>query len=82
MKSIKLLDCTLRDGGYINDWNFGKEAIKNIGNNIILSGIEFFEIGFLKDQEYDENIAIFDGNQNIKKNDTAKKEKYRLCCND
>ena len=23
MPDIKLLDCTLRDGGYINDWNWG-----------------------------------------------------------
>ena len=25
MDNIKVLDCTLRDGGYINDWNFGKK---------------------------------------------------------
>ena len=27
MGNIKLLDCTLRDGGYINDWRFGGEEI-------------------------------------------------------
>ena len=25
---IKLLDCTLRDGGYINDWKFGYRTAK------------------------------------------------------
>ena len=23
MPDIKLLDCTLRDGGYVNSWNWG-----------------------------------------------------------
>ena len=27
MSGIKILDCTLRDGGYINNWKFGKETI-------------------------------------------------------
>ena len=26
MSDIKVLDCTLRDGGYINSWNFGNNA--------------------------------------------------------
>ncbi len=30
--NIKILDCTLRDGGYVNDWNFGKENIEGIIN--------------------------------------------------
>ena len=30
MKNIKVLDCTLRDGGYVNNWNFGKSNIKNM----------------------------------------------------
>lgn len=27
MDKISLLDCTLRDGGYINDFAFGKQTI-------------------------------------------------------
>ena len=30
MEKIRLLDCTLRDGGYINDWNFGARTIRNL----------------------------------------------------
>ena len=26
MENIRLLDCTLRDGGYINQWDFGEKA--------------------------------------------------------
>ena len=28
VKGINILDCTLRDGGYINNWEFGLENIK------------------------------------------------------
>ena len=30
MAKINLLDCTLRDGGYLNDWEFGQDNIVNI----------------------------------------------------
>lgn len=28
MKEIKLLDCTLRDGGYYNNWEFSYDFVK------------------------------------------------------
>lgn len=28
MSNIKILDCTLRDGGYVNNWHFGRKAIE------------------------------------------------------
>lgn len=54
-----LLDCTLRDGGYVNDWNFGEEAIKGFGKKIAQTGIEFFEVGFIKGDNYDPNKSVF-----------------------
>ena len=42
-----LLDCTLRDGGYINDWEFGHERIIEIFERLVSSKVEFIEIGFL-----------------------------------
>ena len=47
MKNIKMLDCTLRDGGYVNDWNFGEDNIRNIISLLNKSGIDFIETGFL-----------------------------------
>ena len=42
-----LIDCTLRDGGYYNNWQFSKRDIQNYINEISKTGIKFVEIGFL-----------------------------------
>ena len=44
---VKLLDTTLRDGGYLNNWNFGDVAIPEIEKALRLSGIDIVESGFL-----------------------------------
>lgn len=72
MSKINLLDCTLRDGGYVNDWHFGREAIFNIGKKIVLAGIEYFEIGFVRECDYDEDYSLFDGNESVRKMITPK----------
>lgn len=59
MGKVYLLDCTLRDGGYINDWNFGEEAIKGIGRKIAQTGIEIFEVGFIKGTDYNPDRSVF-----------------------
>ena len=42
-----LIDCTLRDGGYYNNWQFSRAEIQNYINEISKSGIKFVEIGIL-----------------------------------
>ena len=42
-----LLDCTLRDGGYYNNWQFSKEIVQKYINLISKTEIKFVEIGFL-----------------------------------
>lgn len=59
MSRISILDCTLRDGGYINRWNFGKEAITEIISLLEEANIEIIECGFLRDLPYDSNKAVF-----------------------
>lgn len=59
MPNIKLLDCTLRDGGYINDWNFGKHTIQSILTKLIESNVDYVEIGFLRDCEYQQDKSLF-----------------------
>ena len=60
MNSIQILDCTLRDGGYCNQWKFGYENIKKIIRSLIEANIDIVECGFLTDRvQYDDNIAKF-----------------------
>ena len=67
MGNVYLLDCTLRDGGYINDWNFGEDTIKGFGKKIAQTGIEIFEVGFIKGDSYDPNKTVFPDIQSISK---------------
>ena len=44
--SLRLLDCTLRDGGYYNNWEFQDGLVKNYVSKIKRSNIDVVEIGF------------------------------------
>jgi len=44
-----LLDCTLRDGGYVNNWNFTWEIAVAAYRAASLGGFHYFEIGFRSD---------------------------------
>ena len=52
MKNINVLDCTLRDGGYINEFDFGKSNISKIIKNLNDANIDVVECGFLKKCTY------------------------------
>jgi len=65
MNKIGLLDCTLRDGGYVNNWNFGQKAIYHIAKKLVLTGVEYIELGFVRECEYDPDYSLFDGNESV-----------------
>ena len=44
--SIEFLDCTLRDGGYYNNWNFNNELINKYLQAISKTKIKYIELGF------------------------------------
>lgn len=46
-KHIRLLDCTLRDGGHIVQGKFGEDVIRHIIERLIEAGIDIIEVGFL-----------------------------------
>ena len=52
--NIRLLDCTFRDGGYYNNWNFDKNIIQKYLNEVNDLKIEYVELGF----RFLENIKI------------------------
>lgn len=43
---IKLLDCTLRDGGYYNDWDFSPQLIADYLQAMQALAVDYVEIGF------------------------------------
>ena len=46
-KEVKLLDCTLRDGGYCNNWLFGRDNIYSIVNGLLETNIDIIECGYI-----------------------------------
>ena len=60
MKRIQVLDCTLRDGGYCNQWKFGFVNTKKIVESLTNAGIDIIECGFLTNKvEYKQGITKF-----------------------
>lgn len=46
LSDITFLDCTLRDGGYYNHWNFSPELIRKYLHAVKLAGVDVVELGF------------------------------------
>lgn len=60
MKNIKILDCTLRDGGRIINCAFPDSDIKDISQRLTDSKIDIVELGFLRDKiTYEGNSTFF-----------------------
>lgn len=60
MDRINVLDCTLRDGGYCNQWKFGHKNIDSIINGLVCSNVEIIECGILADKaEFHEESTVF-----------------------
>ncbi len=58
-KKIQLLDCTLRDGSYINGSRFGRSAIKGIIRKLQEAKVDIIECGWLKDSPYENGSAYY-----------------------
>lgn len=60
MNNIHILDCTLRDGGYCNEWRFGFENAKKITAGLQEAGIEIIECGFITNRvSYDPDVTKY-----------------------
>ncbi|MBR6402234.1 MAG: aldolase catalytic domain-containing protein [Eubacterium sp.] len=51
MSGISIMDCTLRDGGWINGFEFGKQGMHDILNCLYDSKVEYVELGYI-DKEH------------------------------
>lgn len=72
-KEIKLLDCTLRDGGYVNNWEFGNSVLTHIFDRLNSANVDIIEIGFLDDR------YTFDPNRSIQSSVSDLKKAYEKC---
>lgn len=60
MSKIKVLDCTLRDGGYCNSCRFGFDNERKIIRGLVEANIDIIECGFLLNTvEYDKDVTMF-----------------------
>lgn len=66
MNRVNILDCTLRDGGYVNDFNFGENTIKDIVEKLTKASIDIIECGFLKSGANDSNKSLFGSVEAVK----------------
>jgi len=56
---VKLLDCTLRDGGYVNNWMWGYRRAKCVIEDLVKAGVDIVEVGFLRNvEEYDPDCTV------------------------
>jgi len=45
-RRIKVLDCTIRDGGICNDWHFKKDTVARTFKALSQSGVDYMEVGY------------------------------------
>ena len=60
MGFLKVLDCTLRDGGYCNEWRFGNRNTRTIAASLVEANVDIVELGFLTNRvSYDPDVTKY-----------------------
>ena len=62
---ISILDCTLRDGGYVNNFHFGSNHIQTIKDKLCSFNLEIIECGFLQSGKSDPKYSLYGGIEQI-----------------
>ncbi len=47
---IKVIDCTVRDGGLMNKWQFDLDFVKDVYEATAAAGVDYMEIGYLSSE--------------------------------
>ena len=58
-KKLNILDCSCRDGGYYNNWQFDVKEINNYLKYCSKLNINLVEIGFTFNKEINKNLGPF-----------------------
>jgi 4-hydroxy 2-oxovalerate aldolase len=51
IKEIKVVDCTVRDGGLMNKWQFSDEFVKGVYDACVEAGVDYMEIGYISSEK-------------------------------
>lgn len=74
MNKVSVLDCTLRDGGYVNNFEFSNSTIRTIISKLGKAKLDIIECGFLKDVPYDAERSVYNRVEQITPLITPKKK--------
>ena len=50
-KEIKVLDCTIRDGGLMNNHQFEEDSVRRVFHAVNDSGVDYIELGYKADEK-------------------------------
>lgn len=65
---IEILDCTLRDGGYNNDWEFGHDTLVSVFERVVSAEVDYLELGFMDQRRsFDINRSIMPDSASMQK---------------
>jgi len=56
---MKILDCSLRDGGYLTNWNWESELVRDTVRVLNESGIDIIEIGYRSPEEVKKACGLY-----------------------
>lgn len=50
-EDIKVIDCTVRDGGLMNNWQFSDEFVRGVYDACTEAGVDYMEIGYISSEK-------------------------------
>ena len=67
IKHVKMLDCTLRDGAYLIDKEFGDNTIHGMIEGLVKAKMDFIEIGFFQNDGFGEGKTVYRNSADAKR---------------
>jgi 4-hydroxy 2-oxovalerate aldolase len=50
-KEIKVIDCTVRDGGLMNNWQFDDAFVRGVYDGCVEAGVDYMEMGYISSEK-------------------------------
>src|SRR4030042_1590721 len=52
IQKLEILDCTIRDGGYVVNWKFDKKVARDVYRSLSKAGVDYIEMGYIGTEKY------------------------------